>query len=167
MIISLISDYQSKSNVEKFSCGNADLDDYLKKYAHQNHVNNISKTYLLIDDEHENSIVGYVTLCATSIRPDHLPKDYLKLPKYLVPAIKIARLAVDSRYQGQHFGKALLHYAFKKSITTSISVGVKLVVVDAKEESKSFYEKYGFISLPDFPLTYVIAIEKVINAVIK
>ena len=166
MIISLISDYQNDNSIEEFDCGNEELNTYFKKYALQNHNNNISKTYLCIDIDND-IVAGYVTLCAASLEAISLPKDYKNLPRYPIPAIRIARLAIDKKYQRQHIGKSLLSFALKKIVVASLNIGIKFALVDAKEESKSFYEKYGFIPLADKPLSYIMPIEQIAKAIFK
>jgi len=40
-------------------------------------------------------------------------------------------------------------------------IGVRLLVVDAKDESaKAFYERFGFIALVDTPMRLVLALPK-------
>ena len=165
MIIKSILDYSNKNSIENFNCGNAALDTYLKQYASQNDKNNISKTYLYVNDN--DDVVGFVTLCAASIDSKTLPKDLQKLPNYPIPAIRIARLAVDLNNQGNHVGKELLRFALRRIAVVSTSIGVKFAIVDAKEESKSFYEKYGFVSLLDRQLTYILPVETIIKAIIN
>lgn len=66
--------------------------------------------------------------------------------------------------QKKGYGNELLKEAFYKIVNASQTIGIKIVVVDAKESSKSFYEKYGFIKLVDEKLTYCIHIQTIIDA---
>ena len=106
-----------------------------------------------------------MTLCSASINFEEAPKG-LNLPKYPIPAIKIARLAVDKRFQGKGYGKELLRHSLDKIATLSTFIGVRFVAVDAKEESKAFYERYGFTPLPNKKRTYILPIE-LVNKLIK
>ncbi len=65
-----------------------------------------------------------------------------------LPAVKIARLAVDSRYRGSGIGSTLVAYAIAL-IQDNIAenVGCRFIVTDAKSEAVSFYEKHGFVLL--------------------
>lgn len=150
--------------LDGFDCGNNELNFYLEKFATVNDFSNISKTFVSIIDER---VVGFVTLCTASLEFKELPKNYNNLPKYPIPAIRIARLAVDKAYQGKGIGKSLLGFAFKKIILASLNVGIKLVVVDAKEEAKTFYEHFGFVSLPQNKQTYILPIEQIVQAAIE
>jgi ribosomal protein S18 acetylase RimI-like enzyme len=65
-----------------------------------------------------------------------------------LPAVKIARLGVDSRFRPYGIGTTLVDYAIaliKDKIAANI--GCRFVVTDAKIEAGSFYEKQGFILL--------------------
>ena len=146
-----------KNLLKDFDCGNNDLNDYLKCFAYQNDKSGIGKTFVLFDDD---IAVGFVTLCSASINFEDVPKT-MKLPRYPIPAIKIARLAVDKRYQNKGFGKELLAFSLEKIAMLADFIGVRFVTVDAKEESKSFYEHFGFISLPTKKETYILPIDLV------
>lgn len=64
-----------------------------------------------------------------------------------MPVLRIARLAVDKRFQGLGLGKKLLGLSFKLALTMKADYGCIGIVVDAKVESVEFYQKLGFISL--------------------
>ena len=60
------------------------------------------------------------------------------------------RLAVDKRFQGKGIGRILLIDALKRSYEISESIGSFAVVVDPiDDDAIKFYEKFGFIKLPD------------------
>lgn len=150
--------------LDGFDCGNNELNIYLQKYATVNDIGSISKTFVSINDK---KATGFVTLCTASLEFKELPKNYNNLPKYPIPAIRIARLAVDKEHQGKGVGKSLLGYAFKKIILASLNVGIKFVVVDAKEEAMTFYEHFGFVSLPQKKQTFILPIEQIVQAAIE
>ena len=66
------------------------------------------------------------------------------LPSYPLPALRIARLAVDERVHGQGVGAELLKQALIIARKTAAAVGCVGVVVDAKEDAIAFYVRYGF-----------------------
>ncbi len=164
MTVKSILELKNTSILLDFDCGDDNLNIFLQRYAKQNDKNNIGKTFLCFEN---NQLIGFVTLSTAQIEFGEIPTNYLKIPKYPIPAIRIARLAIDKRYQGQGFGATLLKFSLYRAILVSLKVGVKLVVVEAKEQSKSFYERYGFVHLPNQKLTYVLPIESVIKAAIK
>lgn len=162
MIIKSINDV-SKKEIDAFSCGNNDLDYFLKKYALTNDKNGYGKTFLLKDD---NELVGFFTICSSSIKFDEYPNyEKVVIPKYPIPCIKIARLAVKLSKQGKGYGKELLKQAFLRILNVADTIGVKLIVVDAKKGSSKFYEKYGFNRLKNDGLSYYLLIDTIKQAI--
>jgi hypothetical protein len=66
------------------------------------------------------------------------------MSKFSYPALKIARLAVDSRVERRGIGKYLLQFALGIAWAISESASCRLVLVESKKASIPFYEKYGF-----------------------
>ena len=170
MKIESILSFETNYAFKHFDCGDESLNKYLKTFAYLNDTNNLSKTFIAHDGD---TIIGFVTLCNAQIEFKEMPDDYQKempddyqkeMPKYPVPAVKIARLAVDTKYQSKGYGKELLLFTFKKIIQVSLSIGVKAVIVDAKEQSKMFYEKYGFIKI--IGNTYIMLIDTLIDGLL-
>ncbi len=62
----------------------------------------------------------------------------------IAPAVKIARLAVDKRFQGMRFGALLLDYIRDLCLDLSGSVGIRFVTLDAFPHRVSYYQKMGF-----------------------
>jgi GNAT superfamily N-acetyltransferase len=74
-----------------------------------------------------------------------------------LPAILLGRMAVDSHHQGRGLGGAMLKHFMTKAIEVSEKVGVRLVLIHAKDEqAKDFYRHHGFIESPIDPLTLML-----------
>jgi GNAT superfamily N-acetyltransferase len=134
-----------------FSSGSPPLDHYLQHQAGQEARRHIAVTFVLVDTAHQ-TLAGYYTLSATSIRLGELPPDLAeKLPRYpLVPATLLGRLAIDAGYQGKRLGEFLLMDALHRSYPQSQSIASMAVVVEAKDEGAvRFYERYGFLRFPE------------------
>jgi len=70
-----------------------------------------------------------------------------------MPAILLARMGVDSRHKSQGLGAALLKHFMLKAFEVAQSVGVRVLLIHAKDdEAKSFYSHYGFAESPFDPL---------------
>jgi GNAT superfamily N-acetyltransferase len=142
----------SKHDKENFSCGKDLLDNYFWKQAKQDVKRKLSTCFVLVDKETEK-ISGYYTLSSSNISQNLIPDLFKKkLPKsYLsIPTILLGRLAIDKEFQGRGLGKILLIDALKRCCDTSESIGTYAVIVDPLDkEAEKFYEKYGFIKLPD------------------
>jgi GNAT superfamily N-acetyltransferase len=61
--------------------------------------------------------------------------------------LRLARLAVDERYQGLGTGRLLLRAMLELALELRDRVGCSGVVVDAKPESVPFYTSLGFRTL--------------------
>ena len=146
-------------NKERFDCGSHPLNEYLKKYARQNHESGLGKTYVAIDEE--EGVIGYYTISTAQVKSDFLPQKVTKkLPKYPIPAVRIGRLAVDKSMHGQGLGKELLMHALTNILELSERVGIFLVIVDAKDDDAVvFYEKYGFVQSPENPKTLFLLLD--------
>ena len=127
----------------RFRSGNEDLDRFFARYAGQNQFrHHIGTTYVADDGE---TIVGFVTVSASHIEIDQLPAARKrKLPRYPLPVLRLARLAVAESVQGQGIGMELLHAVFHLAHQMAERVGCVGVVVDAKPAAVRFYERYGF-----------------------
>lgn len=138
-----------------FDCGDEALNRYLKQQARQDQDRHANVCWVLPDSEHRNTIRGYYTLSAYSVRLADLPQDMIKrLPRYPdVPAALLGRLAFDRTAQGQGLGEHLMLDAMSKVLTHSLALGTAVLVVDAKhEKSAAYYRSHGFIAFPSAPL---------------
>lgn len=135
----------------QFSCGDRELDDYLKRFARQHASTRISRTYVAVKG---TTILGFYSLAMAAIRKDHLPALHrTKFPSFPLPVARLARLAVDLKFQRQGIGELLLANALTRCLHLSNEIGMVGVIVDAKNETaKKFYERFEFDPLTDSPL---------------
>jgi predicted GNAT family N-acyltransferase len=146
---------------EGFSCGEEALDQFLLQKAAQNQEKAQSSTHVVLEGDGA-SIVGYVTLINARIPLTDLPATSKKLTnRDDIPAMLIARMAVDRRCQGKRIGEFLLKHALKLSFESSRIGSCSAVFLDAKDKSKQFYLKYGFTELPGRPSRLYIPIATV------
>ncbi|MCD4774181.1 MAG: GNAT family N-acetyltransferase [Bacteroidales bacterium] len=147
-----ISPLHPSHNKKDFSCGKKLLDDYLHLQAKQD-VKKMLAVCFVLNDEIGN-IKGYYTLSNTGISRDILPVELAnKFPKSYtnLPATLLGRLAVDKSVIGKGYGEFLLMDAITKCFEVSKSeIGSIAIFVDPiDKQAIQFYEKYGFILLPD------------------
>jgi len=140
---------------EGFDCGSEPLNLYFRQTARQHTERGISRTFVLVEEiaREPKPVLGYFTLNICQIRTEQLlPELARRLPRE-VAGLKLGRLAIASNRQRQGFGQMLLVAAMKKVIEVFQSAGGIGLFVDAKdEEAKSYYERFGFVALPDNPL---------------
>jgi predicted GNAT family N-acyltransferase len=135
-----------------FSCGSEALDNYLKTQASQDIAKRVAACFVLTPDG--RTVAGFYTLSQYSVDLVTLPEEIVKkLPKYPeVPATLVGRLAISERFRGQGLGEFLLLDALYRCLQQSKQVASAAVVVEAKDEAaKRFYERFGFLSLPETP----------------
>jgi len=132
-----------------FQSGDEALDRFFRHYAGQNQFrHHLGVTYVLVDGDR---VLGYATVAPRHIEIEDLPERIRKkLPRYPVPVLGLARLAVDRSAQSMGLGVELLRFVLGLASKMADEVGCAGVVVDAKPGAVDFYAKYGF--LPFEPL---------------
>lgn len=148
---------------DAFECGVPELNEYLKKYAHQNDRRGIAKTFVAIPEGGNGDVAGYYSVSMAEVKRESLPENYRKgLPRYPLPAMRLGKLAVDGSMQGRGLGEELLMESFRKAVSLSFEVGIFAVIVDAKnEQAKAFYLKYDFIALENNEFSLFIPISTI------
>lgn len=137
-----IVSFTERHDVSRFESRTSDLNAFLKDDAFENQEELISKTHLCY---HSNQLVGYITLTTDIIKKKEVQEEErIDVPYKEYPAIKIARLAVDKKYERRGVGSFLLLIAVGKALDISNEVGCRFITVDSKKDSIGFYEKVGF-----------------------
>ena len=141
-----------KQDRAAFSCGNKDLDDYIRNYASQDVKRNLAAVFVMVRKENPKAAVAYCTLSSRHIRLEELPPEIAKKAgRYnTVGVTLLGRMAVDSTQQGQGVGELVLLEALRQSFLGTKTVASFGVFVQAKDEkAAAFYRRYGFIRLPE------------------
>ncbi len=119
---------------DKFNCGVESLNHYLAQFARQNDQSNIARTFVATDDS--NVVSSYYSISSASIEFSSISVEIRRsLPKYPIPAARIGRLAVDHSAHGIGPGARLLINALERIYKISNEMGIKIVVVDALNNS--------------------------------
>lgn len=128
---------------KSFRSGYPELDSFFQKYAWQNQFrHHIGNTYVAIA---RGAILGFMTVAPGSVEMDRLPGDLKRtLPKYPIPVLRVARLAVSEEARAQGIGKQLMRAAFAMAHELREKIGCAGVVVDAKRDAETFYASLGF-----------------------
>ncbi len=145
-----------------FACGDASLDDFLKKYASQYARRKLGTTYVAVVSG-QPRVLGYYTLAPSHFEFIRAPAELLKgLPKHPLPSLLLARLAVTQSERGQGLGKFLLFDAFERCLRVAREVAFRAIEVEAIDDrAAAFYGKYGFLPFPSDPNHLTIAMETV------
>jgi GNAT superfamily N-acetyltransferase len=153
---------------EAFDCGEEPLNEFLRRYARKSHELGGAKTFLAIDDADDQTILGFYSLAPASVGFARTPLVVRKrLARHDVPGFRLARLAVDRRFQGQGLGGELLLAAGRRCLLAAASIGGVVMVIDAKSDKVAhWYAGYGALALADTPLTLVLPLS-MIQSVLK
>lgn len=138
-----------------FSCGVAELDGYLQRFASQHRKRGISTVFVLADRAEPSVVLGYYTLSAAEVDATELREvNRKKLPRYPVPCFRMGRLACRADRRGQGQGKLLIACAVDRCLQARRQVAAYALIVDAKDdEAAAFYRHHGFAGCADSPLT--------------
>ena len=130
----------------QFESGDPDLDRFFRQFAGQNQFKHyVGVSYVAVD---EGQILGFATVAPGHIEIEDLPlAARTKLPRYPLPVLRLARLAIDRSAQGQGVGAQLLRFVLTLALKMARDFGCVGVVVDAKPQAIEFYRKYGFMTI--------------------
>jgi GNAT superfamily N-acetyltransferase len=140
-----------------FDCGDAQMNDFLRRFARQSHEHNASKTFCAIDDSAPERILGFYTIAPSAVAHQTVPPAMTKgLARHEVSGFKLARLATDHAVQGHGLGGQLLAAAALRCLRLAGEGGGILLIIDAKSERAArWYASYGAEPLREMPLTLV------------
>lgn len=140
---------------DEFACGEAVLDEWLKRRALANQFSGASRTFVVADMDHR--VHGYYALAAGAVAHQLATSNVRRNMPDPVPVMVLARLAVDRRAQGIKLGASLLQDAVNRAVSVSQSAGVRALLVQAiNDRAKQFYEHYGFAVSPAHPMTLML-----------
>lgn len=152
--------------VDDFLCGEPELDNWLKRSAASSDGRNITRTHVWTQHTypHKRVVAYYATMPYIVERASLTSKKGHNLTE-TIPAYLLARLALDESLHGRKLGSALLAEALRRLAVSSVSVGGRLIVVDAIDDhAVAFYEHHGFTALPNSPDRLTIRVKDVLEA---
>ncbi len=136
-----------------FACGEPGLDRWLAEYAPAAQGAGSARVFVTTV---EGRVAGYYALAAAEVRPEEATARARQGQprRRAVPAVLLARLAVDRRDQGAGLGRSLLQDAMLRSAEAAEQLGLRVMLVHAKgERARQWYERFGFEASPVDPLT--------------
>ena len=133
MVGLVIEPLTDEHDIASFDCGNRDLTDWLQNHARPA-VAQGTRSYVLIE-KGSREVLGYFALAPHLVEREELPRRVGRGAPHQVPAILLAKLALDTRLQGQGLGRELLIRALSTVIDAARVAGGKLLVVDAVDDA--------------------------------
>jgi len=150
--------------LDDFACGEPALDEWLKKHSHAANASDAARVFVVTTDDDIATVVGYYALAAAHVEPADATERAKKgqPSRRPVPAVLLARLAVDERHQRAVLGRSLLQDVLLRSVEAADAVGVRVLLVHAKHgRAKGWYEQYGFEESPTDPLHLMLLMKDV------
>jgi GNAT superfamily N-acetyltransferase len=150
-----------------FDCGSAELNEYLQRYARQNHQSGGAKTFVTVPSEAPTRILAFYTIFPGAIEFARVPSVITRrVGRYEVPVFRLGRLAVSLDMQGRGIGSALLFSAGRRALGVAAEVGGVALAIDAKDESAvAWYERFGAMRLVDDPLRLVLPLATIATVI--
>ena len=104
-----IEKLRADHDLTSFDCGKDDLNRFLQRYALPNQQANSALTYVACRGK---AVIGYYSLTVGAVAHAEATERVKKaMPRYPIPVMILARLAVGSSERGRGLGKALLNDA--------------------------------------------------------
>jgi len=145
--------------LDQFNSGKLALDDWLRRRALNNQLGGASRTWVVTNT---GPVVAFYASATSAILRSRASGRVARNQPDELPAVLLARMAVDVGHQGQGLGVALLKHFIVKAVEVSELVGVRLLLVHAKDdEARAFYVHHGFEPSPVDDLTLMLLIADV------
>lgn len=140
----------TKHQRNHFDSGQPSLDRWLAQQARQSMESRDAVTYLLVDEDRDPGVIaGYYCLSSGEVVREAAPEAMAKRAPDSIPAVRMGRLAVDRRYQGQGLGAELLSEALTGAVNAGGLIGARVMLVDAIDDAAlAFYKRFGFERSP-------------------
>ncbi|MDA8314163.1 MAG: GNAT family N-acetyltransferase [Actinomycetota bacterium] len=137
-----------------FSCGKPELDEWLVKRALANHASGATRTHVV---EADGRVVGYFSLASAAIAHQDVKGPARRNMPDPIPAVLLARFAVDQKHQGEGLGLAMLAAAIETARQAAERVGIACMLVHAKDEdARHFYLRHDFELSPTDPMHLIL-----------
>ena len=147
---------EEDEKIKSFSCGDADLDDFILNEAPFYRDALLAVSYVM---EQDDKPIAYFSLAndRVSIQDFETNTEFNRFRRHRFvnekriksyPAVKVGRFAVSNSVRGEGIGSMLLDF-IKAYFIIDNKTGCRFVTVDAYRSAISFYEKNGFLPLQE------------------
>jgi predicted N-acetyltransferase YhbS len=148
-----------------FDCGEEVLNLWLSKRALPALAERTANTFVVCRGRR---VVGYYSLATASIAHSDTTSSLRRNTPDPIPAMILARLAVDKTEKGNQIGRHLLQDALRRTLAAARYVAARTLLVHAlNSDVAAYYRKLGFIDLPAKAgqITLHLTLEKILSAV--
>ncbi|MFH1225531.1 MAG: GNAT family N-acetyltransferase [Candidatus Diapherotrites archaeon] len=142
-----------------FDCGTKDLNNFLRDDALRQQKESVNLTYLWVSKS-ARELLGFISLCNDSIHLSGRKKEEMKtigLDYKALPALKICRMGVSSKYAGRKIGTRMVAFAISTVLELNKYAGCRFLTLEAKNDRNlpepkrpiHFYNKNGFLTIKE------------------
>ena len=148
---------------EGFDSGAPELDEWLTRYSWQNQRANNAVTYVTVLD---GRVVGYYAITVANVTRESAPARVANNAPDHVPCLLLARLAVDRNIQGYGLGRGLLVDALKRTVGLADSVGIRALLVYARDDAawRFYLAQAESLESPSDPLHLLLPVKDIIRS---
>lgn len=134
-------------DLARLDSGRPELDRWLAEHARAAQAGRTARTFVWRAEG--PVVVAYYSLAAHLLEREALPGSVGRGGPRQIPAVLLARLALDRSLRDQGLGGALLAEGLDRVVIATRTVAARFVVVDAVDEQVvRFYEHHGFRRIP-------------------
>lgn len=134
-----------------FTCGEITLDDWLKQRAFKNQRDGATRTYVVCNNK---TVIGYYSLAVGAVAHNIVIGKIKRNMPDPIPVMVLARLAVDTNWQGKCLGSSLLQDTIARTLQAAEIAGIRAILVHViSDKAKRFYQYFGFQQSPIEPKT--------------
>ena len=152
----------AQHEVVSFRSGEPSLDDWLKRRALRSQLSGSARTFVATAD---GRVVGYCSLAVGAIARDVAVSRVKRNMPDPIPAMLLARLAIDRSWQGCGLGSGLLKDAVYRILQAADLAGIRALLVHAISlEAKRFYQYFGFRASESEPMTLMATLQDLSKA---
>ena len=132
-----------------FSCGITPIDNWIKNSITEETKHD--RVRLWCGTDQDGTLFGVYALNPHSIKPDEAGALAKKKERKPLPVLYLTCLAIDTRFQKQGLGEALMGHAIEKAVQLSEDIPICAIVLDVFEDEhferrQAFYARLGFSS---------------------
>lgn len=145
-----------------FDCGEASLNDWLRRKALANQVSGASRTFVITGTgTAANQVLGYYALAAGAVSHAESSRAVRRNMPDPIPVIVLGRLAIDRFCHGQGLGSALLKDAILRTLNVAENAGIRALLVHAlHDKAREFYLHHGFSVSPISTTTLLLCLPR-------
>lgn len=163
LAISAPSPLTDEHRLEGFRCTSPELAKWLIERARKNHREGASRCFVVCDEQQH--VIGYYALSAGAVSHEKEPGRVRRNMPDPIPVAVLGRLGVHADWTGHGIGSGLLKDAILRTVQTARELGIRALLCHAVDDAaKDFYLQRGFIQSPIEPLTVMLSLSRLDDA---